>query len=278
MTTQMQKAKRFRKLHVPGEPLVLFNIWDPGSAKAVTETGALAIATSSWAVSEASGYSDGEHTPLTFAMDNLRRITEATELPVTVDLESGYGDTPRKVGETITLAIKAGAIGCNLEDSFPENGSLRETKHQADRIQHARQKADEAGGSFFINARTDLFIQVSQDEHDSSLIAKALERAEAYAGAGADGLFIPGLSDLALITELTKASPLPVNIMVSQNANISALAKRGVARISFGADPYVVTISALQEAARKAVTKSTNRVLDPVRGQQSNYRVRDGEN
>jgi 2-methylisocitrate lyase-like PEP mutase family enzyme len=253
MTTQMQKAKRFRKLHVVGEPLVLFNIWDPGSAKAVAETGALALATSSWAVSEASGYSDGEHTPLSFAMDNLRRITEATELPVTVDLESGYGDTPRKVGETIALAIKAGAIGCNLEDSFPENGSLRETKHQTDRIQHARQKADEAGEAFFINARTDLFIQVSQDEHDSSLVRKALERAEAYAGAGADGLFVPGLSDLALITELTKASPLPVNIMVSQGANISALAKRGVARISSGADPYVVTISALQEAARKAV-------------------------
>jgi 2-methylisocitrate lyase-like PEP mutase family enzyme len=255
MTTQMQKAKRFRKLHVVGEPLVLFNIWDPGSAKAVAETGALALATSSWAVSEASGYSDGEHTPLSFAMDNLRRITEATELPVTVDLESGYGDTPRKVGETVALAIKAGAIGCNLEDSFPENGSLRETKHQADRIQHARQKVDEAGGDFFVNARTDLFIQVSQDEHDSSLVRKALERAEAYAGAGADGLFVPGLSDLALITELTKASPLPVNIMVSQGANLSALAKRGVARISFGADPYVVTISALQEAARKAVGK-----------------------
>ena len=255
MTTQMQKAKRFRKLHVVGEPLVLFNIWDPGSAKAVAETGALALATSSWAVSEASGYSDGEHTPLSFAMDNLRRITEATELPVTVDLEGGYGDTPRKVGETVALAIKAGAIGCNLEDSFPENGSLRETKQQADRIQHARQKADEAGGAFFVNARTDLFIQVSQDEHDSSLVRKALERAEAYAGAGADGLFVPGLSDLALITELTKASPLPVNIMVSQGANLSALAKRGVARISFGADPYVVTISALQEAARKAVGK-----------------------
>ena len=128
MTTQVLKAKRFRNLHVPGEPLVLFNIWDPGSAKAVAETGAKALATSSWAVSEASGYSDGEHTPLTFAIDNLRRITEAVDLPVTVDLESGYGDTPKKVGETVALAIKAGAIGCNLEDSFPENGSLRETK------------------------------------------------------------------------------------------------------------------------------------------------------
>ena len=253
MATQAEKAKSFRKLHVPGEPLVLFNIWDPGSAKVVAETAAMALATSSWAVSVASGYSDGEHTPLPLAIDNLRRITEATNLPVTVDLESGYGDTSKKVGETIGLAIKAGAIGCNLEDSFPENGSLREIKQQVDRIRHARQKADETNVSFFINARTDVFIQVSQDEHDASLVAKALERAEAYAGAGADGLFVPGLADLALIAELTKASPLPVNIMVSQGANISALARRGVARVSFGADPYVITISALQEAARKAI-------------------------
>src|SRR5262250_1333864 len=94
MTTQLQKAKSFRKLHVPGEPLILFNIWDPGSAKAVGGAGAKALATSSWAVSEANGYTDGEHTPLAFVMENLRRIIEATDLPVTVDLESGYGDTP----------------------------------------------------------------------------------------------------------------------------------------------------------------------------------------
>ena len=252
MTTQVQKAKRFRNLHIPGEPLVLFNIWDPGSAKAVAETGAKALATSSWAVSEASGYSDGERTPLTFAIDNLRRITEAVDLPVTVDLESGYGDTPKKVGEAVALAIKAGAIGCNLEDSFPENGSLRETKHQVDRIRHARQEADETNVAFFINARTDVFIQISQDMHDASLVAQALQRAQAYAQAGADGLFVPGLADLALIADLTKASPLPVNIMVSQGADITALATRGVARVSFGADSYVVTMNALQEAARKA--------------------------
>ena len=255
MTTQVQKAKRFRNLHVSGEPLVLFNIWDPGSAKAVAETGAKAIATSSWAVSEASGYSDGEHTPLTFAIDNLRRIAEAVDLPVTVDLESGYGDTPKKVGEAVALAIKAGAIGCNLEDSFPENGSLRETKHQVDRIRHARQEADETNVAFFINARTDVFIQISQDKHDASLVAQALQRAQAYAQAGADGLFVPGLADLALIADLTKASSLPVNIMVSQGADITALAKRGVARVSFGADSYVVTMNALQEAARKAIPK-----------------------
>jgi 2-methylisocitrate lyase-like PEP mutase family enzyme len=253
MKTQEQKAHHFRKLHVAGEPLVLYNIWDPGSAKAVAKSGAIAIATSSWAVSEAFGYSDGEHTPLNVAIDNLLRITNATDLPVTVDLESGYGDNAHKVGETIALAIKAGAIGCNLEDSFPENGSLREIAHQVERLQKARKTADRTDVSFFINARTDVFI--SQKRHGATLLASALERARAYAEAGADGLFVPGLSDLSLIAELTKASPLPVNIMVSQGADIAALAKQGVARVSYGADPYAQAMSVLQETARKAVHK-----------------------
>jgi 2-methylisocitrate lyase-like PEP mutase family enzyme len=253
MKTQEQKAHQFRKLHVAGEPLVLFNIWDPGSAKAVAKSGAKAIATSSWAVSEACGYSDGEHTPLNVAIDNLLRITSATNLPVTVDLESGYGDTANKVGETVALAIKAGAIGCNLEDSFPEDGSLREIPHQVERLQQARKTADRTEVSFFINARTDVFL--SQKRHGATLLASALERARAYAEAGADGLFVPGLDDLGLIAELTKASPLPVNIMVSRGADIRALAKQGVARVSYGADPYAQAMSALQEAARKAVHK-----------------------
>src|SRR5580704_2567736 len=246
MKTQEQKAHRFRKLHVPGEPLVLFNIWDPGSAKAVAKAGAKALATSSWAVSEACGYSDGEHTPLNVAIDNLRRITDATDLPVTVDLESGYGDTPIKVGKTVALAIKAGAIGCNLEDSFPENGSLRETTQQVDRLRQARKAAGQTDVSFFINARTDIFLQASQKKHDASMLAAVLERARAYADAGADGLFVPGLTDLRLIAELTKATPLPVNIMITQGTDVAALAKQGVARVSYGADPYVNAMSAFQ--------------------------------
>jgi 2-methylisocitrate lyase-like PEP mutase family enzyme len=252
MTSQLQKAKSFRKLHVPSEPLILFNIWDPGSAKAVGEAGAKALATSSWAVSESNGYTDGEHTPLAFVMENLRRIVEATDLPVTVDLESGYGDTAKKVGETVGLALKAGAVGCNLEDSYPENGSLRKIAQQVERVRQAREKADETNVPFFINARTDVFIQVSQKEHNASLVERALERANAYAKAGADGLFVPGLADLGLIADLTNDSPLPVNIMVSQDAPLNALAKRGVARVSYGADSYIATMNGLREAARKA--------------------------
>src|SRR5216683_494021 len=142
MADQKSKAEQFRALHIPGKPFVLFNVWDAGSAKAVAAGGAKAIATGSWSVANANGFADGERIPLAFAIDNLRRIVGATDLPVTIDLESGYGDTPEKVGESIALAIDAGAVGCNLEDSFPANGKLREKANQADRIQRARQTAD----------------------------------------------------------------------------------------------------------------------------------------
>ena len=143
----------------PGKPLVLFNIWDAGGAKAVAKGGAKAIATGSWSVANANGFADGERIPLALAIDNLRRIVGATDLPVTIDLESGYGDTADAVGETIRLAIDAGAVGCNLEDSFPANGKLRETVDQSDRIRRVRQIADATGVRFFINARTDVFFQ-----------------------------------------------------------------------------------------------------------------------
>ncbi len=188
MADQKAKAEQFRGLHVPGRPLVLFNIWDAGSAKAVANGGAKAIATGSWSVANANGFADGEHIPLAFAMDNLRRIVGATDLPVTIDLESGYGETPEAVGETIAVAIEAGAVGCNLEDSFPANGKLRETGDQVERIRHARRAADATGVRFFINARTDVFFfQRPAEQHDDEMIVEAIERARAYAEAGADG-------------------------------------------------------------------------------------------
>jgi methylisocitrate lyase len=187
MTHHTRKAEQFRALHIPGKPFVLFNIWDAGSAKAVSASGAKAIATGSWSVANANGFADAERIPLALAIDNLRRIVGATELPVTIDLESGYGDASEVVGETIGLAIDAGAVGCNLEDSFPANGKLRETVDQAARIRRARQMAEAANVRFFINARTDIFFQRPPEQHDDAMVVEAIERARAYAKAGADG-------------------------------------------------------------------------------------------
>jgi methylisocitrate lyase len=251
ITGQTRKVEQFRALHIAGKPLVLFNIWDAGSAKAVAAAGAKAIATGSWSVANANGFTDGERIPLTLAIDNLRRIVGATDLPVTIDLESGYGDTPEVVVKTIGLAIDAGAVGCNLEDSFPANGKLRETVDQVNRIRRARQTADAANIRFFINARTDIFFQLPPEQHDDAMAVEAIERAQAYADAGADGLFTPGLADIALIARLAEASPLPLNIMVGDaTPPLQVLAQHGVARVSHGPRPYLIAMKALEEAAR----------------------------
>ncbi len=251
MGDQKSKAEQFRALHIPGKPFVLFNIWDAGSAKAVTAGGAKAVATGSWAVANANGFLDGEHISLGFVIDNLRRIVDGTCLPVSIDLESGYGDTPQLVGETIGKAIDAGAIGCNLEDSFPANSKLRETADQCGRIRFARQIADAANFHFFINVRTDVFLQASAECHNESMVVQAIERAHAYADAGADGLFAPGLANIGLIARLAKESALPLNIMVDDaTPPICVLADHGVARVSHGPRPYVMTMKTLEEAAR----------------------------
>ena len=158
MSQTQTKAARLAALHVPGTPLVLVNVWDVGSAKAVAAGGAQAIGTSSWSVAHANGFADGERTPRALAIDILRRIAGAVDLPVTCDLESGYGDRPEAAAETIALAIDAGAAGGNLEDSVPATGGLRSTTEQVERLRRARQAGD-AGGGFFLNARTDVFFQ-----------------------------------------------------------------------------------------------------------------------
>jgi 2-methylisocitrate lyase-like PEP mutase family enzyme len=246
---QSQKAEVFKKLHVPGKPVVLYNVWDAGSAKVVADSGAKAIATSSWAVAKANGFNDGEQFPFELAMQNLQRIVSAVDLPVSVDLESGYGEEPDKVTKNVSLAIAAGAIGCNFEDTVPATGDIRDTKVQEDRIRAVRKGAEATGVPFFINARCDLFFLKDKAPHDEKLLAKLLDRVLAYAAAGADGLFVPGLTAIPLIAELTKKSPVPVNILADANMSLQVLADNGVARVSYGATPYVEVLEALKRAA-----------------------------
>jgi len=243
------KADAFHALHVRGRPVVLLNIWDAGSASAVAAGGAPALATGSWSVAAAHGFADGEKLPLDLAIDNLRRITAATTLPVSVDLESGYGADEAMVAATIVRAIEAGAIGCNLEDSHPADGTLRDIAGQVRRLRAARAAADAQMKGFFINLRTDVFFQ-KDVAHDAAAVARAAERARAYAEAGADGLFAPGLVDAPLIEKLVTASPLPLNIMMSGNTPaLDVLARCGVARVSHGPGPYAQAMQALQAQA-----------------------------
>ena len=246
-------AERFRALHVPGNPLVIFNVWDAGSARAVAAAGARAIGLGSWSVAAAQGFEDGEQVPLSFVHENLARIVGATDLPVSIDFESGYAEVADDVGRNIAGLIEIGAVGCNLEDSFPADGALREPAAQAKRIASARKAAESAGVAYFINARTDVFLREPGDREDPALLKQALERGRAYADAGADGLFLPGLVDPGLIERAVRSSPLPVNIMMSASApSRSILAELGVARISHGPGPYRAMLRHLEDAARAA--------------------------
>jgi 2-methylisocitrate lyase-like PEP mutase family enzyme len=251
--SQLEQAGTFRKLHTPGRPLVLYNAWDAGSARVIADAGAEAIATSSWAVAKAHGFDDGEQIPFELAIQNLRRIVGAVDLAVSVDLESGYGDEPEKVAKTITLAVEAGAVGCNLEDRVPVTGAVRDAIAQADRIRNARQAAKAAGIPFFINARCDLFFQGESVPHDQELLEKVVERAHVYKEAGADGLFVPGLTTISFISELTKKSPLPVNILAAGETSLQALADNGVSRVSYGATPYREVLNGLEQAAKASL-------------------------
>jgi 2-methylisocitrate lyase-like PEP mutase family enzyme len=255
MTSQTDYATTFASLHVKGDPLILFNVWDAGSAKAAEEIGAKAIATGSWAVAVAHGYKDGETLPLDLALANLQRIVASVSLPVTIDLESGYGRTPADVKNTIARAIEAGAIGANFEDQIIGESGLYSIEEQCARIAAARAAADEASLPFFINARTDIYIKAYPDHTDAHL-KEAIERAKAYADAGASGFFAPAVYTPEWIGALCEQSPIPINIMVMDNTpSTQEMAALGVARISHGAGPYRLAMKAFKEAGRAALMR-----------------------
>jgi 2-methylisocitrate lyase-like PEP mutase family enzyme len=242
MTT---KTESFAALHVPGNPLILYNIWDAGSAVAVAKAGAKAIATGSWGVAGAHGIGDGEKLPLDVALSTLAEIVAVTDLPVSIDMEAGYGDTPGAVAASVQRAVDAGAVGINLEDKDPVTRTLFSVEHASARIAAA------AATGVFVNARADLFILTPPADHDTAKVDDLIERAKAYADAGARSLFAPFLQDAPLIERLCKGSPLPVNILMgSRCPDHKGLAELGVARISHGHGPWAAAMEWLEEQAR----------------------------
>ncbi len=251
---QTDKALRFASLHVKGDPLILYNAWDAGSARVVAEAGAAAIATGSWSVAAAQGYPDGEVLPLDDLERIAGRIVGAVTQPVTVDAEGGYAVAPDALAENVRRLLAVGVVGINLEDRVvgaPEP-RLHGLDAQCGRIRAIRAMAAAAGVPLFVNARTDLFLQADPAAH-AGLVAAARERAVAYAAAGAGGFFVPGLVDERLIAEVCAAVTLPVNVMMRDGmASPGRLAALGVARISHGPAPYRTAMAALSARAAEA--------------------------
>lgn len=242
------KIAQFRALHVPGDPLVLINIWDAGSAKAVAGAGAKAIATGSWGVASAHGSSDGENFPLDAALANLARILTVTDLPVTIDMEAGYGDDPAAVGASVARARDAGAAGINMEDRLPGQKELLPIAEASARYRAA------ADSGLFVNARCDLFLSGNVATDGDALVVATLERARAYADAGASGLFVPFLADPKSIGAICEASPLPVNILRGKGGPThKELAALGVGRISHGHQPWAAAMAWLAAQAQQVL-------------------------
>lgn len=247
-----EKAQAFAALHQSDNPLILFNIWDAGSARAVAQGGARALATGSWSVAAAQGYADGEAIPLDLLVAIVSRITATVERPLSVDFESGYALQPNEVAVNVGRLIEAGAVGINFEDGVNDGANLHPIERQVACIQAIRTLADAAGVPFFINARTDYFLGEADAEKHPALLDKVIERGKAYATAGASGFFVPGLHDEALIKTVCAQVPLPVNIMVTgRTPPIARLAELGVSRVSHGPGPYRQTMAFLTEAAAK---------------------------
>lgn len=246
---QKERAQHLASLHVKGNPLLLYNAWDVGSAKAIAGTGAPVIATSSWAVAAAQGYEDGESMPLSLVEQIVARIVDAVDVPVTVDVEGGYSEDPQVCAENVARLVDRGVVGINFEDRVVSGTGLHAIRAQCERITAIRRMADARGIPLFINLRTDLFF--GSDIAAMDALPEALERAKAYAEAGASGLFVPGLVDLPAIAALCDTIELPVNVMTMPGLpDARALADAGVARISHGPGPYLQAMEAVRVAAQ----------------------------
>jgi 2-methylisocitrate lyase-like PEP mutase family enzyme len=237
---------RFAELHRPGNPLLLYNIWDVGSAMAVAAAGAPALATGSHSLAGCQGFADGEQIPFNLFLDCLRRIVQAVEVPVTADFESGFAVDPARLADHAQYLAETGVVGCNFEDQEIGGSGLHPVGHQAARI------AAVVSSGLFVNARTDVFLKVwrSDRANDRALLGETMERAAAYAEAGAESLFVPGATDADLIGEICQRSPLPVNILILDGTpDWRTLAGLGVARVSWGGGPWRLAMQALTEQA-----------------------------
>ena len=250
MPTALKTAfEKFAALHVPGDPVILYNVWDVGSALAVVAAGAKALATGSHPVASAHGFPDGETVPIEFALANAKRIVDAVELPVSVDFEGAYSTDPDQGAANVVRLMATGAVGCNFEDQVIGGEGLHDLALQCRRIAAIRAAV---GDAFFINARTDAFLKTKT--WDDALVDQVIERGKAFADAGASGFFVPRISDARHIERVVRDVPLPLNAIAFPGAPPKAeWAAAGVARISHGPFPHMALMKQLEANAREAI-------------------------
>jgi len=261
ITVQKERAHTFRAMH-RGQILLLPNVWDVASARIVEQAGFGAIATTSAGVAFSLGYPDGQRISREEMLARVARIAKAVNVPVTADVEAGYGDRPEDAARTAREVIEAGAVGMNLEDGTDDPvHPLVELPLQLEKIRAVREAALKSGVLLVLNARTDVYLaQVGAPEtrHD-----EALRRVLAFRDAGADCVFVPGLKDPETIGRMVRDVKCPVNILAGPGSPpVPELERLGVARVSLGSGPMRATLGLLKRLAEELRTSGTYSAIE----------------
>ncbi len=264
MNIQEQKAKAdaFRTLHRGPKILILANVWDVASARVIEEAGFPAIATTSAGVAFTLGYPDGQKISREEMLARVARIARAVKVPVTADVEAGYGDRPEDAAETARGVIEAGAVGMNLEDGTetPER-PLVDFSLQVEKIRAVREAALKSGVLLVLNARADVYL--SEVGAPETRYDETLQRLLAYRDAGADCVFAPGVRDDETIARLVRDVQCPLNILAGPGSPlIPQLEKLGVARVSLGSGPMRATLGLLRRMAEELKSSGTYSAIE----------------
>ena len=262
LKNQAAKAEAFRRMHRGPRVLVLPNAWDVASARIFEEAGAPAIATSSAGVAFSLGYPDGQKISRSEMLAAVARIAARVNLPVSADVEAGYGERPEDAALTARGIIEAGAIGMNVEDTTEtSSGPLAEVALQVEKIAALRETAKQFGVDLVLNARTDVYLlEVGTPE---TRFRETARRLSAYRDAGADCLFAPGVRDLETITHLVRELQYPVNILAGPGSpSIPELQQAGVARVSLGSSPMRAALGTARRIAQEVLTTGTYKTLE----------------
>jgi 2-methylisocitrate lyase-like PEP mutase family enzyme len=262
LSSQIEKGAHFARIHTDAGIVVLPNAWDAGSAIMMAEAGFRAIATTSAGIAFAMGLPDGQHVSRDAMLDHVARIVAAVPVPVTADLEAGYGPAAEDVEATVRGALRAGVVGCNIEDATgnPEK-PLFEIEQACDRIRAGSEVARRANQPFVLNARTDPFL-VRRGADAAANFAEAVRRANAYREAGADCLFVPGPMDADTIGKLVREIDGPLNVLGARGGSASALGiadleRLGVKRVSVGGSLSVAVLAFVRQTMQELRERGT---------------------
>lgn len=265
MNTIKHKAEQFQQMHRDSDLLILGNAWNGGSAKVFAKEGFTAVGTTSAGIAYAKGVPDGEQISFAVLLNVVKEMTSAVEVPISVDFERGYADDIAGVVENMRKLVKAGAVGCNIEDGIPEENRLNDLTLQCEKIQALAELKKTLDVPFVINART---CGVWLGIYDDSQLEKVIRRCNAFIEAGADCAFIPGIMGKTAIARLNEQIKAPINVIANPKVTIAELKALNVARLSLGSG-LVRTVYENAIAVSRKVTRHSD--LTPMFGHKFSY-------